>query len=279
MAGAEERPPRTRVRRDALHRIIFEADTVAGRAFDVVLLVLILVSIAAVLAESIAAINTRFGRELRIVEWVLTIAFTLEYVARLVSVERPWRYARSFFGIVDLLAILPTYVSLLVPGAQSLIVIRALRLLRVIRVLKLTPFVREANLLLTSLSHSLRKIALFVGSVLILNLILGSAMYVVEGPEAGFTSIPRAMYWAIVTMTTVGYGDITPRSDLGQLLASVVMLTGYGILAVPTGIVTAQLVRDSRTVTTRTCTHCLSVGHERGARYCKDCGAALAPEG
>lgn len=263
--------------RDRLHRIIFEADTPAGRGFDLTLLVLIVVSIVAVVAESVRAVRMSYGDMLRVVEWGLTGAFTLEYLLRLVSVERPLRYAVSFYGVVDLLALLPTYVSMFVPGAHTLLVVRSLRLLRVIRILKLTPFVREANTLLTALAHSARKIALFISVVLILTLILGSLMYVVEGESSGYTSIPRSIYWAIVTMTTVGYGDITPRTELGQALASVVMLLGYGILAVPTGIVTAQLVQQNRMVTTRTCVHCLSVGHELSAKFCKDCGLALVP--
>lgn len=261
--------------RDDLHRIIFEADTPGGRAFDVALLWLIVVSVVAVVLESVRTIRDEYGDWLQIVEWGLTLIFTLEYVLRLASVKRPVRYATSFFGVVDMLALAPTYLSVLVPGAHSLLVIRAIRLLRVFRVLKVAPYVREAQMLITAIRHSSRKISLFLGSVLILVLILGSAMYVVEGEDSGFTSIPRAIYWAIVTMTTVGYGDITPKTELGQLLASIVMLTGYGILAVPTGIVTAELVREARMVTTRTCAHCLSVGHESGARYCKDCGVAL----
>ncbi|MEZ4365974.1 MAG: ion transporter [Kofleriaceae bacterium] len=269
-------PTSSRARwRDRLHQIIFEADTPAGRAFDLVLLVLIVVSIAAVLAESIQSVRRAHGDVLRVVEWVLTIAFTLEYVLRLACVAHPARYARSFFGVVDLLAIIPTYVSGLVPGAQSLLVIRALRLLRVFRVLKVAAYLREANSLMASLVHSLRKIALFLGVILVLVLILGSMMYVVEGEASGFTSIPRSIYWAIVTMTTVGYGDIAPRTEIGQFIASIVMLTGYGILAVPTGIVTAQIVMDQRSVTTRTCAHCLTEGHDARAAYCSDCGAPL----
>lgn len=267
---------RTRARwRVALHEIIFEADTWRGRAFDLGLLVLILLSISAVLLESVESIRTDYGGWLTLVEWTLTAAFSIEYVLRLASVDRPFRYATSFFGLVDLASVAPTYISLVVPGTHPLLVIRALRLLRVFRVLKVAPFVREANTLLTAIRHSFRKIALFLGSVMILVLILGSTMYVVEGGQGGFTSIPRSIYWAIVTMTTVGYGDITPTTPLGQFLASIVMLTGYAILAVPTGIVTAELVREARNVTTRTCPACLTEGHERRARFCSDCGVSL----
>jgi voltage-gated potassium channel len=262
-----------------VHRIIFEADTPAGKLFDVLLISVIVASVGAVCLESVTAIRAEHGALLRAVEWTFTALFTVEYVLRLWSVRQPLRYATSFFGLVDLLAILPTYLSVFLPGTQSLLVIRALRLLRIFRVFKLASFVIEADVLVSALRSSARKVGVFVGTVLILVLILGAAMYLIEGEDSGFTSIPRSMYWAVVTMTTVGYGDITPQSVPGQLLAAATMILGYGIIAVPTGIVTAQLVHDVRSVTTRTCPTCVSEGHEWSARFCRDCGAPLRETG
>jgi voltage-gated potassium channel len=266
--------------RERVREIIFEADTPAGKTFDVTLIVLIVGSVAAVMLESIVDVKTEYDDWLRQAEWVITALFTLEYILRLWCVEAPSRYARSFFGIVDLLAILPTYMSLLLPGSQSLLVIRALRLLRIFRVFKLAHYLGQANVLATALRSSGPKVIVFMGTVLILIVITGSAMYLVEGPEHGFTSIPRSMYWAIVTMTTVGYGDLAPETPLGQVLAALVMLMGYSIIAVPTGIVSAELVQAGRgPITTRACPTCASEGHELTADYCKDCGAALVPVG
>lgn len=261
--------------------MIFEADTPAGKAFDVALLAAISLSVLAVMLESVAWYRGRYGGVLAAIEWTFTGLFTVEYALRLVTVERPAAYARSFFGIVDVLAILPTYVSALLPGAQSLAVIRALRLLRIFRVFKLGRFLGEARVLATAIRRSRHKVVVFLGTVFILVIILGTAMYLIEGEQNGFTSIPRAVYWAIVTMTTVGYGDIAPQTVVGQALASLVMILGYSILAVPTGIVTAEIVdaaalRRSH-ITTRVCMSCLSEGHEPGARFCKDCGHALPP--
>ena len=209
------------------------------------------------------------------IEWIFTAVFSVEYVLRLISVMRPLAYARSFFGIVDLLAVLPTYLSLLIPGAQSLLVIRGLRLLRVFRVFKLGHFVGEADLLRRALLQSRRKIILFVTAMLTMVAIMAALMYLIEGPESGFTSIPRSMYWAIVTMTTVGYGDISPRSPLGQFVASIVMI-GYGILAVPTGIFSVELLEASRRpVSTQACPSCSAEGHDTDAQHCKFCGARL----
>jgi len=267
------KPPETHWRH-RLHEIIFEADTPAGKAFDVALLVAILLSIGAVLLESVASIRERWGGPLRVAEWALTIAFTLEYFVRLICVRRPLRYAFSFFGIVDLLAILPTYVSLVFAGAQSLLVIRALRLLRVFRVLKLAHFLGEAQQLTVAMRASARKILVFLSAVLTLVLIMGSVMYLVEGEASGFTSIPQSIYWAIVTMTTVGYGDIAPQTVLGKFLASIVMIMGYGIIAVPTGIVTVELSRG-RKVSTQACLSCSADGHVPGARFCHACGEPL----
>ncbi len=260
--------------------IIFEADTPAGKAFDVALLVASLTSVVAVMLDSVAPIRAVYGRGLDVAEWVFTILFTVEYVLRLVCVPIPWHYARSFFGVVDLLAILPTYLSLLVPGAEHLLVIRGLRLLRIFRVFKLGRFLGEANILRNALAGSRHKITVFLGTIAILVTILGTAMYLIEGEENGFTSIPLAVYWSIVTMTTVGYGDLAPQTAAGKALASVVMILGYSIIAVPTGIVTAEIVESAaaaRKVTTRCCPECMAEGHDLDARFCKACGANLEP--
>jgi voltage-gated potassium channel len=267
-------------RREQLRQIIFEADTPAGKAFDVGLLVAILASVAAVMLDSVASVRERAGAELRIAEWIFTGLFTLEYVVRMAVVERPLRYARSFFGVVDLLSFLPSWLAIFFPGAHSLLVVRSLRMLRIFRIFKLGRFLGEQNLLLMSLRASRPKILVFLATVLLLNLVLGSGMYLIEGPESGFTSIPTSVYWAIVTMTTVGYGDIAPVSPLGQVLAAFVMILGYSIIAVPTGIITAGIVEASRIpITTRSCAHCTSEGHLPDARYCKDCGERLKEVG
>jgi len=261
--------------RSRLHEIIFEADTPAGKAFDVALMVAIVLSVVAVMLESVADISNRYGAILRAFEWGFTILFTVEYGLRLYSVGRPLRYARSFFGLVDLLAIVPTYLSLVFVGAQSLLVIRALRLLRAFRVLKLGQFLVEAHALSTALRSSVRKIVIFMGTVLTLVLIVGALMYLIEGPENGFTSIPQSVYWAIVTMTTVGYGDIAPQTVAGKILASMVMIMGYGIIAVPTGIVTVEMVSAGRKVSTQACRSCAAEGHDPDAKFCKFCGVKL----
>ena len=267
-------------RRERWREIIFEADTPAGRVFDVGLLWAIAISVAVVMLESVASIRDSYRDVLRTVEWGFTALFTLEYLARLYTSPRPVRYARSFFGMVDLLAVLPTYLSLVLPGSQSLITIRALRLVRVFRVLKLAHYLGEASVLAAALSGSRRKVTIFLGTVLILVMILGTAMYLIEGGESGFTSIPRSVYWAIVTLTTVGYGDITPQTVPGQVLASVVMILGYAIIAVPTGIVTAEMIEVSRRpITTRTCMACLSEGHLVESGFCRDCGESLEEAG
>jgi len=269
-------PPDLSPTQQKLHEIIFEADTPAGKAFDVSLMVVIILSVVAVMLESSSAIQARYGPWLRTFEWVVTILFTIEYVLRLYCVGKPARYARSFFGVVDLLAILPSYLSLFIPGAQSLLVIRALRLLRVFRVLKLAHFVGEASELRAALRASARKIIVFLGAVLTCTLIVGSLMYLIEGEANGFTSIPVSIYWAIVTMTTVGYGDIAPQTALGKILASAIMILGYGIIAVPTGIVSVELAGVTRKkVTTQACPQCSAGGHDADAVHCKYCGAAL----
>ena len=262
--------------RERLHEIIFEADTPAGRWFDLALLAAIILSVIVILLESVAGIRASHGPALRTAEWIFTGLFTAEYVVRLLTVGKPLRYARSFYGIVDLLAILPTYLSLFVTGTQSMLVIRAVRLLRVFRVLKLAHFVGEAQTLATAMKASLRKITVFLGTVLTMVLIVGAMMYLIEGEENGFSSIPQSIYWAIVTMTTVGYGDLAPQTLLGKLLASAVMIMGYGIIAVPTGIVTVELAGARRmTISTQSCPQCSSEGHDPDAAYCKNCGAKL----
>ncbi|MBT4501507.1 MAG: ion transporter [Gemmatimonadetes bacterium] len=270
-------PQRVRNRwRLKLHEIIFEADTPVGKTFDIVLILSILLSIVVVMLDSVRYFSERHGDLLYAAEWFLTILFTVEYILRLICVGRPLLYATSFFGVVDLLAILPTYISLIVPGSQYLVVIRTLRMLRIFRVLKLAKYLGEAQYLLQALQASRRKITIFLFTVLNLVVIVGALMYVIEGAENGFTSIPHSIYWAIVTLTTVGYGDISPQTSLGQALASMVMILGYAIIAVPTGIVTAEMALGrNRQVSTQACTVCSAEGHDSDAEYCKYCGAKL----
>lgn len=263
----------------SLYTIIFEADTRAGRAFDIALIWAILISVAVVMLDSVATVRARAGTTLTAIEWGFTLLFSVEYVARLACVRRPLRYATSVFGVIDLLAVLPTWLALFVPELHSFIDVRILRLLRIFRVLKLGEYVAEYRALGAALRASRRKILIFLSFVLMAVLVMGTLMYVVEGPANGFTSIPISVYWAITTMTTVGFGDITPKTDLGRLIASAMMLLGWGILAVPTGIVSAEFTaqRVRRPPTTRTCAACLSEGHEPEARFCRDCGARLPP--
>lgn len=264
-------------RRARLHEIIFEADTRAGRVFDLALIWLILLSVATVVLESVRSVRAQYGEILYALEWFFTLLFTVEYALRLLSVRRPLRYARSFFGIVDLLAIIPTYLSVFLPGSQYLLVIRILRLLRVFRLLKLSEYVAEADTLRLALQASRRKISVFLSAVVLLVVIIGALMYVVEGEEHGFTSIPLSIYWAIVTLTTVGYGDLSPRTPIGQILASIVMIIGYGIIAVPTGIVTVELAQAARErkISRQSCPSCTAEGHDPDALHCKYCGANL----
>jgi voltage-gated potassium channel len=273
-------PPGLRRR---LYDIIFEADTPAGRRFDIALVFAILLSILTVVLDSVPGLHKEYGDTLNVLEWMFTLLFTVEYLARLVCVQRPWRYAGGFFGVIDLLSVLPTYFSLLVPGTELFLDIRILRLLRVFRIFKLTLYIEEYTRLGEALAASRRKIMVFLSVVLMAILILGTVMYVVEGPKNGYTSIPVAMYWATVTMTTVGYGDITPHTHLGKAIASFMMLMGWGILAVPTGIVTAEISArradrrggPARILDTHRCPACRSGGHEASSRFCKDCGAGL----
>lgn len=260
-----------------LYTVIFEADTRAGRWFDIGLIIAILLSVLVVVADSVQSLQTRHGELFHWLEWGFTLLFTAEYLLRLACVPHPWRYARSFFGMVDLLSVLPTYIALLFPETQALIDVRVLRLIRIFRVFKLTAYMSEYHALGYALKASVRKILVFLSVVLMIVLVMGTLMYVIEGPENGFHNIPTGVYWAITTMTTVGFGDITPKSDLGRLLASAMMLLGWGTLAVPTGIVTVEMAaqRNARPVTTRTCHECLSEGHPPEAVYCMHCGSRL----
>jgi voltage-gated potassium channel len=262
--------------RARLHEIIFEADTPEGRLFDLLLLVAIIASVTVVVLESVPSVRARVGPTLRALEWGFTILFTIEYILRLVSVGRPLRYARSWYGVIDLIAVLPTYLSLILPGAHNLLVVRLLRLLRVFRVFKLAEYVQESRTIVQALRASSRKIFVFLLAVLTIVVVVGTLMYAIEGEQNGFTNIPISIYWAVVTLTTVGYGDLAPATTTGRVLAVVLMLTGYGIIAVPTGIVTAELTRASlRPISTQACPVCGAEGHEHDAVYCRRCGAKL----
>jgi voltage-gated potassium channel len=255
--------------------VIFGTETPWGRRFDVVLIAAILGSVLAIILESVASIRAEHGGTLRTLEWGFTIAFTVEYLLRLWCVSRSVRYVKSFFGVIDLLAVLPTYISVLIPGGQVLTVVRILRVLRVFRVLKLVQFLGEAAVLATALRNSRHKIIVFLATIMTIVVIVGSLMYLVEGPAYGFTSIPRGIYWGVVTLTTVGFGDITPSTPVGQALATFVMIMGYGIIAVPTGIVTAELSQLGRATTSAACDRCGLAYHLADARYCRRCGERL----
>jgi voltage-gated potassium channel len=270
----DQHPTDTRRRR--LHEIIFESDTRAGWTFDIALIVLILASVIVVMLESVTAIRRDHGALLRGLEWMFTVLFSVEYALRLYSVRRPLRYALSPLGIIDLIAILPSYISLLIPGAQTLLVVRVLRLLRIFRIFKLAEYLAESSVLVSALRASRRKITVFLLAVLTIVVIVGALMYVVEGEAHGFSSIPVSVYWAVVTLTTVGYGDLSPATPLGRALAVVVMLMGYAIIAVPTGIVTMELTRArDLPVSTQACPSCGIGGHEYGAKFCRRCGTGL----
>jgi voltage-gated potassium channel len=268
-----------------LRRVIFGHDTAAGKAFDVILIVAILVSVAVVMLDSVERYALRHGPALRRAEWVFTIMFTIEYLLRLYSAPSARKYATSFYGVIDLLAVTPSYLALFFPGGRYLISIRILRILRVFRVLKLAQFVGGERVIIDALKASRHKIAVFLISVLTVVVVVGSILYVVEGAEAGFTSIPRSVYWAIVTLTTVGYGDIAPQTPIGQMLASMIMILGYGMIAVPTGIVTVEMAAASRSVemaaasrskaATRPCAGCGQRRHDPDAGFCKSCGREL----
>ncbi|TKK71653.1 ion transporter [Ilyomonas limi] len=260
-----------------LHDVVYESNTIAGKAFDITLLLLIFTSILVVMLDSVEAWHSRYGYIFNILEWVFTFLFTIEYILRLICIKKPWRYVTSFLGMVDLIAIIPSYLSVFFAGANSLLVFRSLRLLRVFRIFKLTNFISEMQFLGAAIRASLKKISIFMSIVLMLVVILGSVMYLVEGRQHGFTSIPESIYWAIVTITTVGYGDISPATPLGKLVASLIMLMGYGIIAVPTGIVTNEMVNAVRNkkLHTETCPVCGRESHDADAKYCKYCGAKL----
>lgn len=258
-----------------LHEIIYEADTRAGKLFDVILLIAILASILFVMLESIQSIDEAYGSYLDIAEWVITILFSLEYVLRIITVKKPWKYIFSFYGIIDLLSTIPKYVSLILIDSHNLAVLRALRLLRIFRILKITRYIGASNRLLIALKSSRAKISVFLLFVFILCIILGTIMYMIEGAENGFTSIPRSVYWAIVTLTTVGYGDIAPVTALGQLIASAIMILGYAIIAIPTGIVGSEMMNANIHTNTQSCPNCMRDSHQDGAIFCYHCGDKL----
>ncbi len=264
---------------DRIHEIIFEADTPWGKAFDVSLLILIIVSVLVVILESVEEFQQQVPDLFFYTEWVLTILFTIEYGLRIYSIQKPWKYITSFYGIVDLLAILPTYLSLFFFGTQYLITIRSLRLLRTFRILKISHYLSESAILMEALKSSRRKIEVFIGVVVTIVLIIGSIMYVIEGKDSGFTSIPRSMYWAVVTVTTVGYGDIYPVTTLGQFLSAILMIMGYGVIAVPTGIVSVELAhaaqKADQPLNTKACPVCSMEGHDSDAEFCKYCAGKL----
>ena len=263
--------------RESLNDIIFGAETPLGKGFDIVLIVMIILSIIMVMLDSVEAMQIHYVEFFYIGEWFFTLLFTIEYLLRLICVRKPWRYIRSFFGVVDLLSILPTYIGLLIPSVKYMLALRVLRLLRIFRVLKLSEYMQEAHVLMNALDHSFRKIAVFLYVVLTLVVVFGSLMYVVEGSDSGFTSIPKSVYWAIVTLTTVGYGDIAPQSPLGQIIASAIMIMGYGIIAVPTGVYSAELFKQYQAdkITNDACPDCGATGHDFDANYCKYCGHPL----
>ena len=275
--------------RSKLHEVIYEADTRAGKVFDIILLIAIAASIVLVMLESVSYINDEYNNILNISEWVITILFSLEYIARIIAVKKPLRYIFSFYGIVDLLSTIPKYISLIIGGSQALATIRALRLIRVFRILKLARYLGASNQLASALKASRAKIAVFLFAVIIVSIIFGTIMHLIEGEENGFRSIPESVYWCIVTLTTVGFGDIYPHTPLGQFIASILMILGYGIIAVPTGIVSAEYTRASHkkkknqeknepenlNLNTQSCVNCLTDNHHDEAEYCHHCGHKL----
>ncbi len=268
-----------------MHVIINEADTPMGKAFDVILLVFILLSVLVVMLDSVNSISTTYQMLFKVLEWIFTIFFTIEYILRVYITRKPWKnYIFTFYGVIDLLAVLPTYLSLVLSGVHFMMVIRAFRLIRVFRILKLARFIKATNFLKNSLVESRHKIAVFLEVVISVVIIMGSLMYIIEGPESGFTSIPRGIYWAIVTLTTVGYGDIAPTTILGQFVASAIMILGYSIIAVPTGIISSEMSKQRErhdkdvALNTQVCEHCHCKDHDDDARYCKRCGTSLENE-
>ena len=259
-----------------LHEIIFEADTPAGKLFDIILLITILLSVLFVSLESVVSIDQVYHHYLNWIGWTITILFSIEYVLRIICVVKPLNYILSFYGIIDLLSTAPMYIGLILSGPQSLVALKALRLLRVFRILKLTKYVRESNFLIQALKYSKTKILVFIFCIFILCIVFGTLMYLVEDPSAGFNSIPRSIYWCVVTLTTVGYGDIYPQTALGQFIASFIMIMGYGIIAVPTGIITAEMSKQKSIDTnTQACPHCLNPSHKEAAIFCHQCGKLL----
>jgi voltage-gated potassium channel len=263
--------------RKKLYEIIFEADTRAGKNFDVALLLIIVISVLLVLLESVPDIRRVYHDKLVLLEWIITGIFTIEYIVRILIVKKPWQYITSFYGIIDFLSVIPTYLGLLIVGYQSLLVIRVLRLLRVFRIFKLTRYSSAGRTLVRAIWSSREKISVFLFSVVLLVTVVGTLMYLIEGEASGFTSIPQSIYWGIVTLTTVGYGDISPVTPLGKFLASIVMITGYAIIAVPTGIVTAEMISLSGKQNTQVCPNCLHDSHDDDAVFCKKCGSELNP--
>lgn len=278
--------------KDSLHEIIYEADTPAGKLFDIILLIFIIVSIALVMLESITAIDEKYHDILYFGEWLVTILFTLEYIARIISVRKPLKYIFSFYGIIDFLSTIPMYLSFVIVGSQALLSLRALRLLRVFRILKIARYLGASNQLKDSIIASRVKIAVFLFAVIVSSIIFGTIMYLVEGEENGFTNIPKSVYWCIVTLTTVGFGDIAPQTPLGQFITSIIMILGYGIIAVPTGIVSAEYVKSSNKrekeianyerqeeldLNTQICSSCHEENHRDHAKYCHNCGQNLHP--
>ncbi len=263
--------------KNKLHEIIYEADTTQGKLFDVILLVAILTSIILVMLESVQSIDTKYHNTLYFGEWIITILFSIEYLLRIIAIRKPRKYIFSFFGMVDFLSTIPFYLSLFFAGSQGLIALRALRLLRVFRILKLARYIGASNKLILALKASKAKIAVFLFFVLIVCIILGTVMYMIEGQENGFTNIPKSIYWAIVTLTTVGFGDIAPQTPLGQLISSIIMILGYSIIAIPTGIVSSEISKTSETLDTNTqsCPNCLKEKHAKNAIYCYHCGSTL----
>ena len=268
-------PPLSPIQRK-IHSIIFEADTFWGKVFDITLLILIFLSVTITALDSVEALHQKYDSLFTTFEWVFTILFTIEYILRLYCVAKPLCYAKSFFGIIDLVAVLPNYISLFIPDVRFLSVIRILRFFRVFRLFKLVHFSHEVDLLFLSLKRSVKRIAIFTFYVFIIVFCIGSIMYVIEGPENGFTSIPVSVYWAVVTLTTVGYGDISPKTPFGQAFSFFIMLLGYGIIAIPTGIVTAEMVVPQKDkLTTQSCPYCCKEGHDADAKFCKYCGKPL----
>ncbi|WP_374957224.1 ion transporter [Gilvibacter sp.] len=273
------KPKKTARWRSRIHEVIYEADTPSGKTFDVILLILIVLSIVFVMMESVESIDAKYHDELYIGEWIITIFFSIEYILRIISIKRPSRYIFSFYGIIDFLATIPLYLSLFLGGTQALVTVRALRLLRIFRILKVTRYVGESNKLVRAIQHSWAKISIFLFAVLIVSIIAGTLMYFIEGEESGFKNIPISIYWCIVTLTTVGYGDIAPITPLGQFLSALIMIMGYGIIAVPTGIISAEYARNTKVVHTNTqsCSNCGKSDHRDNAKHCFNCGEDLHP--